>query len=365
MHDDNDNAENIVLVNNDNVDPNLTNIVPDDHDDNSNLDFEDLSRFNKKKDKLFFPFTGIVGQQSMKKGLILVSANPRISSLLIIGENGTGKVTASMGLQAFLPDLEVSAQCTSNCDPRNSLFLCTTCKDSGVTNDDNIIQIPTPFMVLPVGTSHERIFGSFEKDGSFVPGLISIANRGYILMERVNLHDADMIRSLLDIRDKGVCECKCEKGEFTFTHPAQFTLIATLNPSEGELDEDILKRFQLVVHTRSLKDIEERIEIVRRVESFKEDPQEFLDKSKRELDGLRAVIENSRRLLKRADIPSKSMDAIINILKSHDTDNPAMRDAMVESTKANTVINDSTWASIEDIAEIVDMVMAYHMKKEA
>ncbi len=330
------------------------------HEDNDNLDFEDLSKFNKKKDKFFFPFTGIVGQQAMKKGLILVSANPRISSIAIIGENGTGKVTASMGLQALLPDLEISTHCSSNCDHSNKLFLCDICKEIE-TKEDDIVQIPTSFMILPVGTSKERIFGTFEKDGTFVPGLISIANRGYILMERANLQDEDLIKTLLDIRSTGLYTCK--KGEMSFTHPAQFTLIATMNLSEGEMDEDIIRQFQLVVHTRSIKDIEERIEIVRRVESFKEDPDEFLEKNKRELDGLKIVIDNSRKLLERADIPSKSMDAIINILKDNDIDIPKMRDAMVEATKANTVINDSTWASIEDVAEIVDMVLGHHIEK--
>ena len=96
----------------------------------------------------------------------------------------------------------------------------------------------------------------------------------------------------------------------------------------------------------------------------KEDPEDFLDKSRREEDGLRALIINSRRLLKRADIPSKSMNAIIEVLKAHEMDEPHLRDAMVEGVKANTVINDSVWASIEDVAEVVDMVMGHRIGKE-
>ena len=89
--------------------------------------------------------------------------------------------------------------------------------------------------------------------------------------------------------------------------------------------------------------------------------EEFLDKSRREEDGLRALIANSRRLLKRADIPSKSMNAIIEILRKYKMDEPYLRDAMVEGVKANSVINDSVWASIEDVAEVVDMVMGHRI----
>ena len=338
--------------------------MPDD-----DLDFQDLSRFSKKKEEKFFPFTSIVGQQAMKKGLILVAANPRISSLIIVGENGTGKVTAAQGMQAFLPRIEIAPECLTNCDPQNPMFLCTSCADnngnsgaSGGAKDEEMIEIKSPFIRLPVGVSRERMLGTFEKDGTFVPGIVAIANRGYILLERVNLHDEDIVKTLLDIRDMGIHNF--QEGDRSFRHPAQYTLIATYNPAEGELDDEIVRRFQLLVNTPCLKDIEERIEIVRRVESFKEDPEEFLEKSRREEDGLRAVIKNARRLLKRADIPSKSMNAIIEVLKTHDMDDPYLRDAMVESVKANSVINDSAWASIEDVAEVVDMVMGHRIDKE-
>ncbi len=342
------------------------------HDDD--LDFQDLSRFSKKKAERFFPFTSIVGQQAMKKGLILVAANPKISSLIIVGENGTGKVTAAQGMQALLPRIEVEPECLTNCDPRNRMFLCTSCAENNEPNatamtrdgtdagNDEMVEIKTPFIRLPVGVSRERVLGTFEKDGTFVPGIVAIANRGYILLDRVNLHDEDLVRTLLDIRDMGIHNL--QEGSNTFRHPAQYTLIATYNPAEGEMDSEIIRRFQLMVNTPSLKDIEERIEIVRRVESFKQDPNGFLEKSRREEDGLRAVIKNARRLLKRADIPSKSMDAIVNILKQHDMDEPHMRDAMVESVKANTVINDSVWASIEDVAEVVDMVMGHRISQD-
>ena len=337
------------------------------HDDD--LDFQDLSRFSKKTEEKFFPFTSIVGQQTMKKGLILVAANPRISSLIIVGENGTGKVTAAQGIQAFLPRIEIEPECLTNCDPRDLMFRCTSCADDnassmigGGADKGELMEIKTPFIQLPVGVSRERVFGTFEKDGTFVPGIVAIANRGYILLERANLHDRDIVSTLLDIRDMGVHNF--QEGDRSFRHPAQYTLIATYSPAEGEMDDVIIRRFQLLVNTPSLKDIEERIEIVRRVESFKEDPEEFMEKSRREEDGLRALIKNARRLLKRADIPSKSMNAIIEILKKYDMDEPRLRDAMVESVKANTVINDSVWASIEDVAEIVDMVMGHRIDKE-
>ncbi|MCK4757098.1 MAG: ATP-binding protein [Thermoplasmata archaeon] len=329
------------------------------HDDD--LEFTDLSRFHSRKEKKRFPLTGIVGQQMMKKGLILVAANPRISSIIMIGENGTGKVSAAEGMRVLLPRIEVSEGCLCNCDPENKMFQCTECAQKKNEKGEKM-EIPTPFINLPVGASRERIFGTFEKDGAFAPGIIAQANRGYILIERANLHDIEILKTLLKIREQAMYNC--QSGEHNFVHPVQYTIIATVNPADGELDDDIISRFNLLVRTSSIKDVEERIEIVRRVESFKEDPDEFLAKSKRELDGLKEVIKNARRLLKRADIPSKSMNAIIETLKENGIDEPYLRDAMVEAVKANAVINDSTWASIEDVAEVVDMVLGHRIESD-
>jgi Mg-chelatase subunit ChlI len=41
-----------------------------------------------------YPFTAIVGQEKMKKTLILNAINPKIGGILIQGEKGTAKSTA-------------------------------------------------------------------------------------------------------------------------------------------------------------------------------------------------------------------------------------------------------------------------------
>ena len=53
------------------------------------------------------PFTAIVGQEKMKKSLILNAINPRIGGVLIRGEKGTAKSTAVRALAELLPEIEV------------------------------------------------------------------------------------------------------------------------------------------------------------------------------------------------------------------------------------------------------------------
>jgi magnesium chelatase subunit D len=54
-----------------------------------------------------YPFSAIVGQERMKKALLLNAINPRIGGVLIKGEKGTAKSTAARALARLLPNTVV------------------------------------------------------------------------------------------------------------------------------------------------------------------------------------------------------------------------------------------------------------------
>src|SRR4026209_893614 len=64
-----------------------------------------------------YPFTAIVGQERMKRALILNAINPRIGGVLIRGERGTAKSTAARALAALLPEMEIFLDSPFNDDP--------------------------------------------------------------------------------------------------------------------------------------------------------------------------------------------------------------------------------------------------------
>ena len=53
-----------------------------------------------------YPFTAIVGQERMKKALLLNAINPAIGGVLIKGEKGTAKSTAVRALADVLPPID-------------------------------------------------------------------------------------------------------------------------------------------------------------------------------------------------------------------------------------------------------------------
>src|SRR5512146_2903146 len=105
-----------------------------------------------------YPFTAIVGQDRMRRALVLNAVNPRIGGVLIRGERGTAKSTAARALAALLPQVKVVAGCRFGCDPENPTSWCTECRERAAGGE----QLPvttraTPFINLPVSATAARV----------------------------------------------------------------------------------------------------------------------------------------------------------------------------------------------------------------
>ena len=55
--------------------------------------------------RLSFPFSAIVGQDEMKRALLIAAVDARIGGVMVFGDRGTGKSTAVRALAALLPPI--------------------------------------------------------------------------------------------------------------------------------------------------------------------------------------------------------------------------------------------------------------------
>mgnify|MGYP006277321927 CR=1 FL=1 len=243
-----------------------------------------------------FPFTAIVDQGEMKRALLLNAINPDIGGVLIRGERGTAKSTAVRALADVLPSREVVADCPYGCPPHDHDRMCAECRDRTERGEE----LPTEerrmrVVDLPLNASEDRVVGSIdleravqEGERDFEPGILAEANRNVLYVDEVNLLDDHIVDVLLDAAAMG--ENIVEREGVSFRHPAEFILVGTMNPEEGDLRPQLLDRFGLVVDVEGVSEVDDRVEISRRRAAFDADPEAFREGYEDQQTALRADI---------------------------------------------------------------------------
>jgi len=115
-----------------------------------------------------------------------------------------------------------------------------------------------------------------EGEKHFEPGLLAAAHRGILYVDEVNLLDDHVVDVLLDSAAMGVNTV--EREGISYTHPARFTLVGTMNPEEGELRPQLLDRFGLCVTVHGALDPQERVEVIERRVAFDDNPELFVER---------------------------------------------------------------------------------------
>ena len=262
-----------------------------------------------------YPFTAIVGQEAMKTALILHAVDPTIGGVLIRGHKGTAKSTAVRALADLLPPLRTVEGCPYHCDPDASSYIHDECRlkaEKGAIK--NTAEYPVPLVELPLGATEDRLSGSLHVEKAihegkrvFEPGLLAAANRGILYVDEVNLLDDHLVDLLLDTSASGIN--RVEREGLSVVHPAEFILIGTMNPEEGELRPQFLDRFGLCVGVTGEDDIKKRSELVKRRLAFERDPDLFCSNWEDSQNALRQQIEKARILLPDVALPDEVIDS--------------------------------------------------------
>ncbi|MEM9336180.1 MAG: ATP-binding protein, partial [Pseudomonadota bacterium] len=228
-----------------------------------------------------FPFSAIVGQDAMKLAMMIAAVDRTVGGVLLFGDRGTGKSTAVRALASLLPKMRAAVGCPYSSGPET--VDCPHCHGNGRGSGEEarrFRQIPVPVVDLPLGVTEDRVVGALDiekalvhGEKSFDPGLLARANRGFLYIDEVNLLEDHIVDLLLDVAASG--ENLVEREGLSIRHPARFVLIGSGNPEEGELRPQLLDRFGLVVDVTTPTDIAERIEVIRRRDSFERDPDGF------------------------------------------------------------------------------------------
>ncbi|WP_080734418.1 magnesium chelatase subunit D family protein [Rhodococcoides fascians] len=287
-----------------------------------------------------YPFSAIVGQDQLRLSLILCAVHPGIGGVLVRGEKGTAKSTVVRALATLLPAV-----------------------------DDEDGSRPAKLVELPVGATEDRVVGSIDlekvlRDGerAFQPGLLAAAHRGVLYVDEVNLLHDHLVDVLLDAAAMG--RVHVERDGVSHSHPAQFVLVGTMNPEEGELRPQLLDRFGLAVDVTASRDVDVRMNVVRRRMNYERDPHAFAAQFRDDDIAVAEQILAARKILDDVELSDRELRRIAALCASFDVDGMRADLVLARTASAHAAWRGASEVAEEDVRVAAELALPHRRRRD-
>jgi magnesium chelatase subunit I len=283
-----------------------------------------------------FPFSAIVGQDEMKRALLIAAVDARIGGVMVFGDRGTGKSTAVRALAALLPPLEKG--------------------------------VPVPFVDLPLGATEDRVVGALDLERAlgagekaFEPGLLAKADRGFLYIDEINLLEDHIVDLLLDVAASG--ENVVEREGLSVRHPARFVLVGSGNPEEGELRPQLLDRFGLSVEVRTPQDLGARVEVLRRCDAFERDAGAFAaDWAKAEKKTLKQIAK-AKALLPDVEMPDAVLTRASELCMAVGADGLRGELTLMRASRAQAALDGKNAVTEKHLIAVAPLALRHRLRR--
>lgn len=277
-----------------------------------------------------FPFAAVMGQEMVKKALILNLINPQIGGVLLAGEKGTAKSTLVRNLGQIAPNMEV--------------------------------------VDLPLNATEDRVIGSIDIEKTislgkraFGSGILKKADGNILYIDEVNLLSEHIVNSILEVAASGVNHI--EREGISIEHLSRFVLIGTMNPEEGFLRSQFLDRFGLYVAVEGSKNSVERKEIIKRRLAFEHNTAGFIKVWQGDTEMLKNQIQEARKNLAAVKISETVFKLTADIVNEAYCAGNRAELVMIETARALAALAGRQNINIDDIKEAAELALP-HRKRE-
>ena len=290
--------------------------------------------------RVAFPFSAIVGQDEMKRALLIAAVDARIGGVMVFGDRGTGKSTAVRALAALLPL---------------------------IIGDDGK-KMAVPFVDLPLGATEDRVIGALDLERAlgagekaFEPGLLAKADRGFLYIDEINLLEDHIVDLLLDVAASG--ENVVEREGLSVRHPARFVLVGSGNPEEGELRPQLLDRFGLSVEVRTPQDLDARVEVLRRCDAYERDGAAFSESWAKEERRALKRIAKAKTLLPNVDMPDAVLRRASELCIAVGADGLRGELTLMRASRAQAALDGKDQVTEKHLVSVAPLALRHRLRR--
>ncbi|NVE94992.1 magnesium chelatase ATPase subunit I [Altererythrobacter lutimaris] len=310
-----------------------------------------------------FPFSAIVGQDEMKRALLIAAVDPSIGGVMVFGDRGTGKSTATRALAGLLPPMSVVEDCRYNCEPDQT----GTCPDPCTSKRSR--KTAVPFVDMPLGATEDRVVGALDLERAlragekaFEPGLLAKAHRGFLYIDEINLLEDHLVDLLLDVAASG--ENVVEREGLSVRHRAKFVLIGSGNPEEGELRPQLLDRFGLSVEVRTPESVEDRVEIMKRCAAQDSNAEGFAASWADEDNKVVKRIASGRRKLPKLEVPDAVLADAAALCAKVGVDGLRGELTLMRAARAQAALSGARSVKRAHLLDVAPMALRHRLRRD-
>lgn len=261
-----------------------------------------------------YPFVAVVGQERVKRALLLCLVNPTIGGVLLCGEKGTAKSTLVRGLSALSGRKTVE---------------------------------------LPLNVTADRLLGETDlqellQNGQKrqMRGLLEEAQGQILYADEINLLPEHIVNILLE-NDR----------------VARTVLVGSMNPEEGALRDRFLDRFGLYAAVRAEEDVSLRCQIIQRRLDYEADALEFCRMWQTQTEDLRAQISEASRRLSTVQIKKAQLAFAIDLARAGNCQGHRTEKILVETAKAIAAWENQCEVTDEMLREAAQYVLPHRLRE--
>ncbi|AOS83452.1 magnesium chelatase ATPase subunit D [Chlorobaculum limnaeum] len=265
-------------------------------------------------------FTDIVGMDLAKQALMLLAVDPSLGGVVIPSTVGSGKSTLARAFADILPE-------------------------------------GTPFVELPLNVTEDRLIGGVDLEATLASGVrvvqhgvLSKAHKGVLYVDSLSLLDSSAVSHIMDAMSRGAVIV--EREGLSEVHPADFMLVGTYDPSDGEVRMGLLDRIGIIVPFTPVNDYRARKQIVNIVMGTRDE-----EDTQDELRMLRGLIDAAREQLHKVSMTNEQIKGLIQTAISLGVEGNRVDIFAIRAAIANAALSQRTEVEDEDLKLAMKLVL--------